>query len=60
MEKPKKTVWMYTHIEHGQRVEAGPYATREDADKASQAHARACPRSKPSEPIEVPSDYVIL
>lgn len=59
MEKTKKTFWMYKHTEHGQRVEAGPYATREDADKASQAHAQACKRADVSKPIEVSSDHIV-
>lgn len=59
MEKVREPFWIYKHIEHGERVEAGPYATRDDADKASRAHARACKHADVSKPIEVPADHTV-
>lgn len=59
MEKTGKPFWIYTHTEHSERVEAGPYATRADADKASQAHAQACKHANVSTPIEVPADHIV-
>lgn len=59
MKNEGKPFWIYKHTEHGQRVEAGPYTTWEDANKACNAHDKACPRADVSIPFDVPADHIV-